>query len=232
MARGDQIYAYREFLTLQGVYEHHGIDCGDGSVIHYRKTETDARIERTSRSLFAQGNLIYTKEYRTGFCFIPEDVVRRAESRLGEDNYNLLFNNCEHFATWCKTGFSDSKQVRDFVPAIGKLKIDDLAQPLQGALKETNPRNAEQMVERALADVKVVWEQLQPQYQEALREMETWQRVAWKAVEQNRDDLARAALMRKLDHKKRAAELEKKLQELAAMTETLLRNSNNLQPTR
>ncbi|TRU83670.1 MAG: NC domain-containing protein, partial [Microcystis novacekii Mn_MB_F_20050700_S1D] len=37
MARGDQIYAYRELLNLQGVYAHHGIDCGDGSVIHYRK---------------------------------------------------------------------------------------------------------------------------------------------------------------------------------------------------
>lgn len=44
--RGDQIYAHRELLNLQGIYEHHGIDCGDGSVIHYRKpSET---IEQTS----------------------------------------------------------------------------------------------------------------------------------------------------------------------------------------
>jgi hypothetical protein len=26
MARGDQIYVFREFLNLQGIYEHHGID--------------------------------------------------------------------------------------------------------------------------------------------------------------------------------------------------------------
>ena len=32
-------------------------------------------------------------------------------SRLGEQNYNLLFNNCEHFATWCKTGRHRSVQV-------------------------------------------------------------------------------------------------------------------------
>ena len=32
-------------------------------------------------------------------------------SRLGEQNYNLLFNNCEHFATWCKTGRHSSGQV-------------------------------------------------------------------------------------------------------------------------
>ena len=37
--------------------------------------------------------------------------LRRAMSRLGEQNYNLLFNNCEHFATWCKTGRHRSEQV-------------------------------------------------------------------------------------------------------------------------
>lgn len=47
MARGDQIYAYRELLNLQGVYAHHGIDCGDGSVIHYRKPSEI--VERTSQ---------------------------------------------------------------------------------------------------------------------------------------------------------------------------------------
>ena len=38
-------------------------------------------------------------------------TLRRAMSRLGEQNYNLLFNNCEHFATWCKTGRHRSEQV-------------------------------------------------------------------------------------------------------------------------
>ena len=33
----------------------------------------------------------------------PQGVtLRRAMGRLGEQDYNLLFNNCEHFATWCK----------------------------------------------------------------------------------------------------------------------------------
>ena len=31
----------------------------------------------------------------------PQGVtLRRAMGRLGEQDYNLLFNNCEHFATW------------------------------------------------------------------------------------------------------------------------------------
>jgi hypothetical protein len=35
--------------------------------------------------------------------------------RLGEQNYNLLFNNCEHFAHWCKTGRHRSAQVEDWL---------------------------------------------------------------------------------------------------------------------
>lgn len=31
--------------------------------------------------------------------------------RLGEERYNLMLNNCEHFAVWCKTGQHRSSQV-------------------------------------------------------------------------------------------------------------------------
>lgn len=43
--------------------------------------------------------------------YSPEETVVRARSRLGERHYNLLLNNCEHFAIWCKTGVSESWQV-------------------------------------------------------------------------------------------------------------------------
>ena len=43
--------------------------------------------------------------------FSPEETVERAYSRLGERDYNLLTNNCEHFAIWCKTNLSESWQV-------------------------------------------------------------------------------------------------------------------------
>ena len=47
--------------------------------------------------------------------FSPEETVARAYSRLGERNYNLLTNNCEHFAIWCKTNISESWQVKDLL---------------------------------------------------------------------------------------------------------------------
>ncbi|HPO15436.1 MAG TPA: lecithin retinol acyltransferase family protein [Candidatus Hydrogenedentes bacterium] len=44
--------------------------------------------------------------------FSPEETVQRAYSRLGEQNYSLMFNNCEHFAVWCKTGLNKSYQIK------------------------------------------------------------------------------------------------------------------------
>jgi hypothetical protein len=41
----------------------------------------------------------------------PEEIVRRARLRLGENDYRLLSNNCEHFCNWCISGISRSPQV-------------------------------------------------------------------------------------------------------------------------
>ena len=52
--------------------------------------------------------------------YSPEETVKRAEGKLGESNYNLVFNNCEHFAVWCKTGKRESSQVQRFLEAIAE----------------------------------------------------------------------------------------------------------------
>ncbi|MEG4940933.1 lecithin retinol acyltransferase family protein [Microcoleus sp. F4-D5] len=102
MAKGDHIY------IQQIPHTHHGIDCGDDSVIHYGKRQGGI-ICRISKNEFASGNKIYVKEY--GKCYSDDSVVRRAEGRLGEKGYDLFSNNCEHFAYWCKTGKYKSEQV-------------------------------------------------------------------------------------------------------------------------
>ena len=110
MARGDHIYVGRRGYT------HHGIDTGDGEVIHYTGEvgqKANAAVKKTSLAEFAKGNLIEVASY--GVCNPVELVMERAESRLGESAYNLVFNNCEHFATWCKTGKHHSEQVKDGV---------------------------------------------------------------------------------------------------------------------
>jgi hypothetical protein len=227
MARGDQIYVMQEFLSIQGVYEHHGIDCGDGTVIHQRKrTET---IERTSFATFVNEakSKVYVRHYPV--CFIPDVVVQRAESRLGEKNYNLLFNNCEHFATWCKTGVSESRQVKNIMPAIANINTDSLSAPIFQALKKSDRGDALRSLNEALATIKGTWDNIQPEYNQAVQEINIWQRVAEQALKQGREDLAREALRKKLFYKKRATTDKAKLDKLATMTETLIRNQKALQ---
>jgi hypothetical protein len=43
--------------------------------------------------------------------FECQDVIERARSRVGENCYQLLTNNCEHFCEWCLRGEPRSYQV-------------------------------------------------------------------------------------------------------------------------
>ena len=226
MAKGDCIYVYRNFGQLKGVYKHYGIDCGDGTVIHYRKPSEI--IEQTDLATFSQGNPIYVAEYSPGFGYIPDVVVERAKSRLGEHDYNLLTNNCEHFTSWCKTGISDSKQIRNYLPAITTLDISKLYDPIKQAIQGKDSSSTQRLTSEALLDLKSVWNQIQPKYQAAIAESQTWNRVAKKALSQNREDLARRAIARKLEYEKQARKLEFELSELAEITESIVRSQNEL----
>ncbi|BCG02438.1 hypothetical protein PPGU19_070060 (plasmid) [Paraburkholderia sp. PGU19] len=52
--------------------------------------------------------------------FSPDKIAERALGRLDEDGYDLVFNNCEHFAVWCATGVHESEQVRRVVDILTK----------------------------------------------------------------------------------------------------------------
>jgi Lecithin retinol acyltransferase len=95
-----------------GLFNHHGIDLGDGSVAHYLEGR---EILRSARAEFSRGQVISTVPYPQGSCSPVGVTLRRAMGRLGEQRYNLLFNNCEHFAHWCKTGRHRSSQVEDWL---------------------------------------------------------------------------------------------------------------------
>ena len=109
MNRGDHIYVMR-----RGGYTHHGVDCGDGTVIHFSgepgTAKVGACIMRSSLGEFCQDGQPKVREY--GQRDDAGTTVERAESKLGDTGYNLVTNNCEHFATWCCTGKPASQQVR------------------------------------------------------------------------------------------------------------------------
>lgn len=69
----------------------------------------------------------YKQRMRTEFKDVnlntPEQTLKNAHSLLGENKYNLLLHNCEHFAIWAKTGIEESKQAEQFAKFIIKLGI-------------------------------------------------------------------------------------------------------------
>jgi hypothetical protein len=46
------------------------------------------------------------------------EVIQRARSRIGVQGYHLLYRNCQHFATWCKLGNSDSTGVSSLLARV------------------------------------------------------------------------------------------------------------------
>src|SRR5579862_3722012 len=102
---GDHVRIHR------GLYHHDGIYVGDGWIIHLwapaGKAGASIRLDRLA-DVCGPGGTVSVWEYAV--CFDPNEVVRRAYSRLGERGYNAFFDNCEHFATSCKTGEHSSSQ--------------------------------------------------------------------------------------------------------------------------
>ncbi len=112
---GDHVFVVRRPQGLPVWYLHHGIfDANDGSVIHFAgepgATKRTARVRRDTAQRFARGAPVVSFPHRGVRVYPPEEVVRRAALQIGQGGYDLLWNNCEHFATWAKTGVPRSVQ--------------------------------------------------------------------------------------------------------------------------
>ena len=117
MAQGDHIYVAG---TLRGIpFQHHGIDMGDGTVIHLapaegvrfalRDTSERFAVRRDTMEVFCMGRTPVVVTHPRGRT--ADEVVQTAESYLGKTGYSLLEGNCEHFAALCASGASKSHQI-------------------------------------------------------------------------------------------------------------------------
>ena len=100
-------------VTPRRGYLHHGIYVGDGKVVHYAGLCYGLHIgpvEEVALTRFADGRPVWIRS-DVAPTFDPQETVRRARSRVGEDCYRLLTNNCEHFCEWCLRGTPRSHQV-------------------------------------------------------------------------------------------------------------------------
>ena len=105
----------------RGLYSHHGIYVSDDYVIHFAPPmnlgvidAASAKIIITNLKDFLNGGLLEVRIF--SFDELkqkrnPQDVVNYAFSKVGEGGYNIISNNCEHFANECLFGKKKSNQV-------------------------------------------------------------------------------------------------------------------------
>lgn len=101
-----------ELIVDRRIYRHHGIYVGGGRVVHYAGWISRLRglVEEIPLADFVVKRPCCAGRLPVNSVHGAE-IVRRARSRLGERNYSLLKNNCEHLCNWCQTGESRSAQV-------------------------------------------------------------------------------------------------------------------------
>ncbi|XP_035660583.1 uncharacterized protein LOC118405280 [Branchiostoma floridae] len=147
--KGDQLVVDR------GVYKHHMIvsedptDLTKVSVIQYtndvlpsamgiisgsgRSGVPIAVVRRDVEDISSEvrKRRVYRIDY--DICFSPDTTVWSAESKLGKGEYSPFTNNCEHFATWCKTDRHESAQVNALIERLKKESLTEGAK--QGTTK-------------------------------------------------------------------------------------------------
>jgi hypothetical protein len=120
LARLEQLAPQRQepplgshLVTPRRGYLHHGIYVGDGKVVHYAGLACGllrGPVEEVPMARFTRGRPVWVK-FHAPLNFGCPEVIERARSRLGENCYRLLTNNCEHFCEWCLRGEHRSYQV-------------------------------------------------------------------------------------------------------------------------
>lgn len=120
----------------RGAYSHWATYIGEGEVVHLAGDDGDG-LNITSGNFFTICGKRFNKAkvVRDDFFKVadkskarknngkdrklkPSDkemIVDRALSRLGEIGYNILWKNCEHFASWCRYGEEWSEQATSFL---------------------------------------------------------------------------------------------------------------------
>jgi Lecithin retinol acyltransferase len=143
MGMGDHIKAARPHYPLVGEIDHHGIDLGDGTVVHFTlcgrenfymvvRTNIEAfsknadveivdyeeerkEIDNWLTRIVSSGYGYYLRNYLRTPEYDPEQVISNAlaEVGTGKGEYHPQKNNCEHFATRMKRGVAYSHQVEE-----------------------------------------------------------------------------------------------------------------------
>lgn len=108
--------------TYRGVpFQHHGVELGDGTVVHFTDGHggiarpgsgaKNFRVCQTPWIQFSPDGPAMIHRVPHAAPLAAEKIRRRAARMVGRMDYDLITNNCEHFACWCVTGHFQSRQV-------------------------------------------------------------------------------------------------------------------------
>lgn len=102
---GEYLTASDHIKVVRLGYTHHGIYIGNDKVIHFKQN----KIQVATLEKFQLGSP-YIK-IASAKLYTDTEIIQRARKRVGEQDYNLFLNNCEHFVTWCRSGGRYSKSI-------------------------------------------------------------------------------------------------------------------------
>jgi hypothetical protein len=114
MAASEHKLLGQHLFIKKGTYSHHGVYIGNDEIVHYsgfQQKFATGKISRINFKDFSNGQEVFVRVYFQD-SFSPQEIVTRAISRIDENEYHLLFNNCEHFACWCISNQEISSQVK------------------------------------------------------------------------------------------------------------------------
>ncbi len=154
MAHGDHFFVWRNCKGIP--FQHHGVDLGDGTVVHFTDGAggvagpggnfANFQVCRTSIEAVSRQGLdpIHIVTYTERLA--AEETVERALQLVGRRGYDLLFDNCEHFAAWCVIGSEESRQVH---VACERLGAAGVKVAVAGALRSASRLGARGMLRGA-----------------------------------------------------------------------------------
>ncbi len=115
-------------VQVNGIY-HHGIYINDEEIVQFGlpfdilKPKEEVRVIKSDINDFLQGGFLEVKIYDKKEKKLKnkdEDIIKIAISKLGEGGYDIVHNNCEHFANYCIFNKKESKQIDDIRSEIRK----------------------------------------------------------------------------------------------------------------
>ena len=142
-------------VTPRTGYTHHGLYIGNQEVIHYEgKFDSDSgRIAKVTLAEFCEGASCRVRDYPLR-VYGRKESVERAYQRLGECDYNVVFNNCEQFVAWCIMGIGYCEQINAVVSAAIQTKALMETQGTQAVasyvVQSTLAENAKQQIATAI----------------------------------------------------------------------------------